>query len=258
MKLRSLAMMALLAGANFGYAADAQQLSPVQTKEIEQVVRNYLIQNPEILVEVSQALQAKQQQQMQAEASSFIKQNAQALVNEKVTIAGSSNPSVTIVEFFDYSCGHCKQMSPIVKEALKTNPNLKVVYREFPIFGNTSVLAAQAAIAAGMQGKYLPMQEALFGLKKIDETALVALAKQQGLDIAKFQADMKSKVVANAIAQNRQFAESMKLFGTPVFIVLSTPNGQYSANTQPYVIPGSTSLDNLNKLVKMVAEAKQG
>lgn len=256
MKLKNMAIMALLASANLTFA-DSSSLTAPQTKEIEQVVKNYLIQNPEILVEVSQALQVKQQKEMQAQASTYIQKNAQALINEKVTVAGSSNPSVTIVEFFDYQCGHCKTMNPLVKEALKNNPNVKLVYREFPIFGKTSVMASEAAIAAGMQGKYLPMQQALFTLKKIDEASLLELAKKEGLDVSKFQADMKSKATAEAISQNRQFAESMKLFGTPVFIILKTPNGQFSANSQPIVIPGSTSLENLDKMVKLAAaEAK--
>lgn len=86
---------------------------------------------------------------------------------------------------------------------------------------------------------------------------MLELAKKEGLDVSKFQADMKSKATAEAISQNRQFAESMKLFGTPVFIILKTPNGQFSANSQPIVIPGSTSLENLDKMVKLAAaEAK--
>lgn len=247
--------MSLLAGAGV-VIADNASFNTTQVQSIEKVVHDYLVKNPEVLIEASQALQAKQQQEMQKQATSFIEKNATALLQEQITVAGSKTPNVTIVEFFDYQCGHCIKMHPVIEELIKTNPNLKLVYREFPIFGKTSALASQAAIAAGMQGKYQQMQQLLFSLKKIDESSILELAKKAGLDITKFQTDMKSKQVTDSLTNNRQLAENMKLFGTPVFIVMSTPAGQYNAKVQPVLIPGSTSLENLQQVIKKVAEAK--
>jgi protein-disulfide isomerase len=250
--------MSLLAGVGVAVADNASQMNfnSNQVQNIEKIVHDYLVKNPEVLIEASQALQAKQQQEMQKQATSFIEKNAKELLNEQVTVAGSKSPNVTIVEFFDYQCGHCQKMHPVMNELLKNNQNLKVVYREFPIFGKTSILASQAAIAAGMQGKYPQMQELLFTLKKIDEKSILELAKKAGLNLTKFQADMKSKQVTDSLTNNRQLAENMKLFGTPVFIVMSTPNGQYNDKIQPVLIPGSTSLENLQQLVAKVAQAK--
>lgn len=260
MKFKHIALAAMFAGSQIAIAQTNQAatpaLTPAQTQEIQAVIKNYLLNNPEILIEVSQKLQAKQNQEMQAQASSFIKQNAAQLINEKIAVAGAQNPNVTIVEFFDYNCGHCIKMSPVISELLKNNPQIKVVYRELPIFGEKSINASKAALAAGMQGKYIQMHEALFSLKNIDEKKILAEAKKLNLNIAKFQEDMKSKAVTEELAANRQLAEQMKLLGTPVFIVMATPNGQPNAAVQPVMIPGSTSLANLQNVVKTVAEAK--
>jgi protein-disulfide isomerase len=264
MKLRNIALMTMLAGTSLAFAQAPQSAAPApsasfnaqQTQEIEKVIANYLVSNPEILVKASQALQEKQQKEMQAEATTFIKQNSAQLLNEKISVAGSQNPNVTIVEFFDYSCGHCIKMSSVMTDLMKANPNVRVVYREFPIFGEKSINASKAALAAGLQGKYSQMHEALFAIKNIDNKAITEAAKKLNLDMAKFDKDMKSKEVAEDLAANRQLAEKMKLFGTPVFIVMSTPNGQVNNAANPVMIPGSTSLANLQNVVKMVAEAK--
>ena len=129
-----------------------------QVQNIEKVVHDYLVSHPEVLIEASQALQSKQQKQMQNEANSFIQKNAKELLTENITTSGSKSPNVTIVEFFDYQCGHCKKMQPVMTELVKKNPNVRVVYREFPIFGKSSTLASQAAVAAALQGKYPQMQ----------------------------------------------------------------------------------------------------
>ena len=259
LKRAAVLTLSLLAGAGVAIADNMPQtanFNPNQVQNIEKVVHDYLLRNPEVLIEASQALQAKQQQEMQQQATSFIEKNAKELLNENVTVAGSKAPNVTIVEFFDYQCGHCQKMHSVMQQLLKNNQNVKVVYREFPIFGKTSILASQAAIAAGLQGKYEQMQQLLFTEKKIDDKAIMELAKKAGLDMTKFQADLKSKVVTDNLSANRQLAENMKLFGTPVFIVMSTPNGQYNAAVQPVLIPGSTSLENLQQLVGKVAQAK--
>jgi len=255
MNLKRLAVFASTLVLGVGVAT-ADNMNSQQVQNIEKIVHDYLVKNPEVLIEASQALQSKQQQEMQKQATSFIEKNAKDLLNENVTVMGSNSPNVTIVEFFDYQCGHCQKMQPVVKELLKNNQNLKVVYREFPIFGKSSIVASQAAIAAGMQGKYEQMQQLLFAQKKLDDKIVMDLAKQAGLDLKKFQADMQSKQVTESLTNNRQLAENMKLFGTPVFIVMSTPQGQYNSAVHPVLIPGSTSLENLQQMIAQMSQTK--
>lgn len=237
-------------------AADTT-MPPEQQKQVEKVVHDYLINNPEILVEVSQVLQQKQQQNVQQQAKAAISENASQLFNGKLTIAGNPKGNVTMVEFFDYQCIHCKKMAPVVGELIKKDNNLRVIYKEFPIFGESSELASKVAIAAAMQGKYMQMHEALLKLDKhLDEKLVLNTAKSVGLNMTKLQKDMNSQTVTDALAENRQLAEKMHLMGTPAFIIASTPAGQFGANSEPTFIPGAASVESLQDLIKKASENK--
>jgi len=237
--------------------AEDTTMSPEQQKQVEKVVHDYLISNPEILVEVSQVLQQKQQQNVQQQAKAAISENAGPLFSGKLTIAGNPKGNVTMVEFFDYQCIHCKKMSPVIGELIKKDSNLRVVYKEFPIFGESSEIASKAALAAGMQGKYMQMHDALLKLdQRLDEKLVMSTAKSLGLNMVKLQKDMTSKDVADALAENRQLAEKMHLMGTPAFIIASTPAGQFVTGSEPTFIPGAASEESLQDLIKKASEGK--
>ncbi|MGL5742648.1 MAG: DsbA family protein [Legionella sp.] len=238
-------------------AADTSTTTPMsdaQKKEIEKVVHDYLVANPEVLLESSQALQQKQQQNMQQQAQSAIKDNTDQLFLGKTTIAGNPKGNVTIVEFFDYQCIHCKKMSPIIDSLIKKDSDLRVVYKEFPIFGKSSELASRAALAAGMQGKYKAMHNALFSInKRLNDQIVMTTAKSLGLDMKKFKADMQSKEVTEILDANRELAEKLHLMGTPAFIIASTPDGQFKAGSEPSFIPGAATEESLQELIKKAA-----
>lgn len=234
-------------------AADST-LSDAQKTEIQTLVHDYLLNNPEVLLEVSQALQKKQQLTQQKQAQSAITTNASELFNDKLTAFGNPKGNVTLVEFFDYQCIHCKKMAPVIAELIKSNNNLRVVYKEFPIFGESSDMASRAALAAAMQNKYLPMHEALIGQEKhVDQKIIDDAAKKIGLNMNKFKADMKSKEVTDALGANRKLAEQLHLMGTPAFIIGSTPEGTFKAGSEPGFIPGGTDADTLKDLIKKAA-----
>ncbi len=234
-------------------AADSA-MSPEQKKQVEQVIHDYLVSNPEVLVEASQVLQQKQQQTMQKEAQSSISQNADALLSGKLAVAGNPKGNVTVVEFFDYQCIHCKKMKPVISELIQKDSNVRVIYKEFPIFGKSSELASKAALAAAMQGKYIPFQEALLQLDKhLDKDLILSTAKSVGLDVKKLETDMDSKAVSDELDANRKLAEKMHLMGTPAFVVLATPGGVLKAGTEPAFIPGGTTFEALQALVSKAA-----
>lgn len=229
----------------------ADTMSPEQKKEVEKIVHDYLVSNPEVLVEASQALQAKQQQNVQQQAKSAIFENVDQLFGGDIAVAGNPKGSVTMVEFFDYQCIHCKKMGPTIASLIKKDSNLRVIYKEFPIFGKSSELASQAALAAGMQGKYMQMHDALLNVdKRLDDKLVMATAKSIGLDMAKLQKDMTSKKVTDLLDANRQLAEKMHLMGTPAFIIASTPAGKFNPKSDPTFIPGGASEDVLQDLIK--------
>lgn len=237
--------------------ADTSSVSPEQRKQFEQIIHDYLLSSPEVLMEASQALQAKQQLAQQKEAKSAIIPNTVQLLNEKLAVDGNPKGDVTVIEFFDYQCGHCKKMKPVIAEIIAKNKNVRVVYKEFPIFGKTSEIASKAALAAGMQGKYLAMHDALLQLdKSITKEIVDETAKSLGLDMAKFQLDMDSKVVTDELDANRKLAEKMHLMGTPAFIVLATPAGAFKAGTEPGFIPGGTTAEVLQGLVDNATAGK--
>ncbi len=229
-------------------------MTDAQKKEIEKVVHDYLLSNPEVLLEASQALQAKQQQNMQQQAQSAISENADQLFQGKLTTVGNPKGSVTIVEFFDYQCIHCKKMSPTIDSLIKKDSDLRVIYKEFPIFGKSSEMASRAALAAGMQGKYQPMHQALLKIeKRLDDQLVMDTAKSLGLNVDKLKKDMDSKEVSDILDANRQLAEKLHLMGTPAFIVASTPDGKFKAGTEPSFIPGAASEESLQELIKKAA-----
>ena len=232
----------------------ANSMSPEQQKEVEKIVHDYLVSNPEVLVEASQALQQKQQQNIQEQAKSAISENAKQLFSGKYAVAGNPKGNVTLVEFFDYQCIHCKKMMPIIDTLLKNDKNLRVIYKEFPIFGQGSETASQVALAAAMQGKYQQMHDALLKLEpRLDEKLVMNTAKSIGLDMTKLKTDMASKTVSAQLEKNRQLAEKMHLMGTPAFIVAATPNGQFKASSEPAFIPGAATESVLQDLIKKAA-----
>lgn len=235
-------------------AAATDTMSDTQKKEIEKIVHDYLVNNPEVLLEASQALQQKQQQAMQQQAQSAIQENASQLFNDSLTIAGNPKGSVTLVEFFDYQCIHCKKMAPVINELIKKDSNLRVVYKEFPIFGKSSETASRVALAAAMQGKYQAMHEALIKQdKRLNDQLVMDTAKSIGLNMTKLKTDMDSKTVNDALEANRQLAEKLHLMGTPAFIVAATPAGQLKEGSTPAFIPGAASEESLQELIKKAA-----
>ena len=255
MRVLTASTMLTMLSTPMAMAADSS-ISASQKKEIQKIVHDYLVSNPEVLIEASQALQQKQQQSMQVQAQSAIIDNAKALFSDKITMAGNPNGKVTLVEFFDYQCIHCKKMAPVISELLKKDKNLRVVYKEYPIFGKSSDTASKAALAAGLQHKYMAMHEALFNQpQKLDDTLIEAAAKSIGLNMDQFKTDKDSKAVSDMLEQNRQLAEKLHLMGTPAFIIASTNGNELKKDTQPIFIPGAASEQTLQDLISKAAKS---
>lgn len=258
MKLKSLmtAGALLAAVASPVVMAADNTMSDDQKKAIEKVVHDYLVNNPEVLLEASKALQEKQQASMQQQAQAAILDNASQLFSDKMTVLGNPKGNVTLVEFFDYQCIHCKKMAPIVVGLIKKDSNLRVVFKEFPIFGSSSDMASRAALAAALQGKYQAMHEALLKQDgRLNEKIIMDTAKSVGLNMTKFKADMDSQAVKDALNANRELAEKLRLMGTPAFIIASTPAGQFKTGTTPAFIPGAASEQALQDLIKKASSS---
>lgn len=253
MKLMNLMLTAAITTASISpvIAADAGGISEAQKTEIQKIIHDYLVNNPEVLIEVSQALQSKQQQTMQLQSQAAILENADQLFSDKMTILGNPDGNVTLVEFFDYQCIHCKKMAPVISDLIKKNKNLRVIYKEYPIFGESSDKASKAALAASLQNKYAAMHEALINQnQRLNDKIIEDAAKSIGLNMDKFNADMESQAVKDALENTRQLAEKLHLMGTPAFIVAATPKGKLNKGSTPTFIPGAASAETLQDLIQ--------
>lgn len=195
--------------------------SDAQKKEIGEVVRQYLMENPEVLLDVSKALEAKQQEREAAQRTEVLKSSAKQIFHSPADyVAGNPKGDVTMVEFFDYNCGWCKKGFPEVMSLIDKDPNLRFVLKEFPIFGGDSDYAAMAAIAAKKQNKYWELHKAMFMHEgKVTKAVVDELATKHGLDLAKLKADMKDPSVAQELAENHELASALNINGTPGFII---------------------------------------
>jgi len=125
-----------------------------------------------------------------------------------------------VVEFFDYNCGFCRRAMPDVMKLVDNDDNVKIVFKELPIFGQESEDAAKGALAAGKQGKYLEMRERLFSdTGKANKEKVLRIANEIGLDIPQLETDMESEDVQAALDEVRNLAQSLGLQGTPLYLI---------------------------------------
>jgi protein-disulfide isomerase len=163
-------------------------------------------------------------------------------------LGGNTNGKVTLVEFFDYRCSHCMAMSPILHAIISKNAEVRIVYKELPLRGKTSVFAAKAALAANNQGKYIELHDALLDCDNLDETKIFTLAKSVGIDIDKLQTDMNSVAVEEAIRENYELARQMGIFGTPTFYIAPS-----NADESAYLISGEVEQNYLQNLLSKLS-----
>lgn len=214
----------LAATAIAGHSAAAQDATKPLTKaEIEQIVKEYILKNPEVLIDsVRQYQQREQVADKQRTQDALAKRHAE-LLNDPVSPAtrqfDKSGKQVTIVEFFDYRCGYCKKVNPTLAQVLAANPNVRLVFKEFPILGAESTMAAKAALAAQKQGKYLQFHQALMASGSVNESAVEQVAKEVGLDVPKLKSDMQAPDIAAIIDKNIQLGSAVGVTATPTFIV---------------------------------------
>lgn len=138
-------------------------------------------------------------------------------------VAGNPAGKITVVEFFDYQCSHCVNMASTMQAIIKKNPNVRVVYKEFPIRGPMSEVAARAALAANKQGKYYPFSHALLTSNLVlNENNMTDIAKSIGLDVSKWKKDINSKSVKSQIQATYDLARELNITGTPAFFIGKT------------------------------------
>jgi protein-disulfide isomerase len=203
------------------HTATAGDISAEQRQAFEAIIRDYLVKHPEVIKEAMEELDRRQTVEAQAATKKKIGERAKEIYRSAGDLVlGNPKGKVTVVEFFDYNCGYCKRAIPEVEKLIQSDKDVRVVIKEFPILGPGSVFAAKAALASRSQGKYDEFHLALTRLDGVkDETSVLQVAEQVGLDLEKLKTDMESDGVTEVIGRNYSLAESLAINGTPSFII---------------------------------------
>lgn len=202
-------------------SALAQEFTDAQKAEINAMMEEYLLNNGEKILESVNKYQAEIQEQDRIEASKKAEGFLKEIKNKNdLPMAGNPKGDVTIVEFFDYNCGYCRQALEELNTVLKDDKNVKVIFMDMPILGPASLEATKWSLAAHNQGKYFEYHSAILNHNgQKDEASLEKLAKKVGLDVKQLKKDKDSKEVQETIDQNLAQANTMGIRGTPGFII---------------------------------------
>ncbi len=239
------ALCAGLAGAGIMAAApskaeDTKPFDAKQTEAIQNILKDYLLKNPEIVRDAINELNKRQEAATEAHRKTVL-----GSLYKDETPYSTGKGKITLVEFFDYNCGFCKRAFSKIMKAAEKEKDLRVVFVEFPILSEESKLASQAAIAAAKQNKYFDFHRALMSAPgAVGEKKIYKVAKEVGLDVEKLKADMKSEEVDQQIEKNLQLGSAMAIQGTPAFFIGDE------------AIPGAP--ENLDELIsKAAAKVRQ-
>ncbi len=199
----------------------SDQFNEIEKRAIEEIVRDYIIEHPEVLLESISLMEQRQQELRQAQAEKAIRENADEIFNAPTSfVGGNVDGNITIVEFFDYNCGYCKQGFPGMMNIINTDKNIRLVLKEYPVLGPESIVAARAAIASRKQNKYMAFHTALMKAKgKLSEQRIFDIAKDTGINIKKLKDDMQSPEVDATIERNHALTELLGIDGTPGYVI---------------------------------------
>ncbi len=192
-----------------------------QKKALGEIIKDYLIKNPEVMIDVQNALDEKSQKDQDAKLKAFMADNAKSIYRApNSSIAGDPNGDVTVVEFFDFNCGYCKRGFPEVQWLIQDDKKIRFVFKELPILAKGSEEAAKVALAAKRQGKYWEFHQAMLGSKgQANEASALKVAESLGLDMGKLKTDMAGDDVKNELLDDLKLAKSLGVNGTPHFLV---------------------------------------
>ena len=241
MRTLALALLAGLAAAAWvAPPAAAQQAapSPLPKAEVERMVREYLLREPEVIYQALQELQRRQEVEQVEMRRRLVAEHREAIFAAKDdAVGGNPQGDVTLVEFFDYRCGYCRNMAQALRGLIGHDPKLRYVFKDMPILSPESATAAKAALAAARQGKYAEMHFALMQAKELDPASVLDLARQTGLDPQRLASDMEDPAITAKLEENLRLAQTLGIDGTPSFVV------------GDQVIAGATEIARLAELI---------
>lgn len=222
--MKSLALALAVAIAPLPLAAfDISAMSDGERTEFRAEIRNYLLENPEVLMEAIAVLEQRKTEAQAQDDVALVNANAEDLFNDPSSwVGGNPDGDITIVEFLDYRCGYCRKAHPEVAELIKSDGNIRVIVKELPILGEQSVLASRFALSV-LQNEgdaaYKTVNDQLMALRaEITPESLETLSEKLGLDTSAVMSGMVAPSVDAVIAENRALAQRLQINGTPSFV----------------------------------------
>lgn len=214
-------VLGLAMAAPAAHAQEDQTFNEQQTDAIRKIVRNYLMEHPEVIGEAVEALREKMRVTAEAEAKKAIEARKDEVFNAKDDpVVGNAKADVVLVEFFDYNCPYCKVVMDPMLDAVKADGKSRVVFKEMPILSEDSVTAARVALAAKKQGKYEEVHHALMKFRgKLDEKTIFRLAGEAGANVDQIKKDMMAPEIAAQLKKNVELAHALDISSTPSFII---------------------------------------
>lgn len=199
----------------------AEKTAPISQDALGEAIRTYLLENPDVMAEVFENTQKYLIAEDEKRQSEMLKKNSDALYNDERDFSiGSPDAPITIVEFFDYNCGYCKRAFPDIMKLTQKNPDVRVVFKEFPILGPASEQAARVALASKGDGKYFAIHQGLLNARgSVSGAALSSLIEKHGLNADEIVTRGKNKDIDAHIKDVRNLAQSLGVSGTPAFII---------------------------------------
>jgi protein-disulfide isomerase len=215
-------------------------LTPEETRAFEKVIRDYILANPEIVMDALKILDARKRASEAGQARQQLAARRDDILNDPgAPIGWNPDGDVTIVEFFDYRCPYCRAVMPRLAQLKKQDRGIRYIYKEWPILGPVSKVAARAALAAWKQGRYEEFHEALMTYPgKLTEKGVFETAERLGLDVDRLRADMEAPEIAESLARTQDLAKALGVTGTPAFVIGNE------------LVPGAVSLDQLKATVR--------
>jgi protein-disulfide isomerase len=200
------------------------EMNAAQKSEIQGIIKDYLMSNPEVLRDALNEMEARQKADEAAARTKAVSDAAPLIFNSpRQAVLGNPNGKVTLVEFFDYNCGYCKKSLGDIVQLVKEDPELRLVIKDFPVLGPGSVEAAEVATALRKQftgDKYWQYHLKLMAAKgQVGKAQAMAVAKEMGADMDKLARDAGSPDTKESIQEVMKIADGLQLTGTPTFVV---------------------------------------
>ena len=203
---------------------------------LNSIIEDFIRNNPEIVRDTLIALAAREEAERKQTGLDKVRDD------QGDPVMGNANGTITLYEFSDYNCGYCKRVFEPIQKLVRDNPDVRLVIKEFPILSQSSLVAAKAAIAAEMQGKFGDYHIAMMTYRgQITDAIVMRMAAKAGVDIEQLKSDMESSKTMAIIQRTREAAAALEINGTPGLVVGDT------------VVPGAIGLD---ELVKLIAEER--